>query len=112
MRGSRCIVSSLLLFSGQRGRCVVRQLLLLDGGTLYADVVEEHAGGDDGLWDDAERVRDVGVVADGDDAGAEAAIVELIEDGSANELASAIGMDPVEKTGKEFAAQGFNGVDV
>ncbi len=101
---------SLLLRKGGRG--VVGELLLLDGGALYADVVEEHAGGDDGLGDDAEGVRDVGVVADGDDAGAEAAVVELVEDGSANELAGAIGVDAVEQAGEEFAAEGFDGVDV
>src|SRR5437660_632288 len=96
----------------QRGRWIVRELLLFDGGTLYADVIEKQAGGDDGLRDDAERVRDVGVIPDGDDAGAEAAVVEFIEDGSANELAGAIGFHAVEQSGNKFAAQGFDGVDV
>src|SRR5258708_28477294 len=78
-----------LLLSGQRRRCVVGKLLLLYRGTLYADVVEEHAGDDDGLGNGAERVRDVGVVADGDDAGAEAAVIEFVEDCAADELAAA-----------------------
>lgn len=86
--------------------------MLLDGGALYSDVVEEHAGGDDGLGDDAKQIRDVGVVADGDDAGAEAAIVEFVEDRTTDELTSAIGLYAIEKTWEEFAAQGFYGVDV
>ena len=86
--------------------------MLHDGGALYSDVVEEHAGGDDGLGDDAKQIRDVRVVADGDDAGAEAAIVEFVEDRTTDELTSAIGLDAIEKTWEEFAAQGFYGVDV
>ncbi len=65
------------------------------------------------VWGDcAERVRDVGVVADGDDVGAEAAGVELVEDCTADELAGAVGFDAVEKTRKKFSAEGLDGVDV
>ncbi len=53
-----------------------------------------------------------GVVAGGDDVGAEAAVVELVEDGSADEVAGAVGVDAVEEARDELAAEGFDCVDV
>ncbi len=79
-----------------RGR-VVGELLLFFGGALYADVAEEEAGGDGGFGDGAEGVVDVGVVAGGEDVAAEAAVVELVEDGAADELAGAVRVDAVEQ---------------
>ena len=71
-------------------------------------------GGDGGLVDGSEGVGDVGggVVAGGDDIGAEAAVVELVEDGSADEVAGAVGVDAVEEAGDELAAEGVDCVDV
>src|SRR5437764_6550152 len=96
----------------QCGWRVVGELLLLDGGTFYADVFEEHAGSDDGLGDDSEGVRDEGVVANCDDAGAEAAVVEFIENRSANKLTGAVEVDAVEQPRVEFASEGFDLIDV
>ena len=39
------------------------------------------------------------------DVGAEAAVVELVEDGSADEFAGAVGVDAVEEAGDELAAE-------
>ena len=91
---------------------VVGEFLLFERSALYADVVEEHAGRDGGLGDRAEGVRDVEVVADGDDIGAEAAVVELVEDCAANELAGAVGVDEIEQAREELATEGLYGVDV
>ena len=100
--------------SFERWRGVVGELLLFFGGALYAYVAEEEAGGDGGLVDGSEGVGYVGggVVAGGDDVGAEAAVVEFVEDGSADELAGAVGFYAVEEAGEEFAAEGFDFVDV
>ena len=92
--------------AGSRGVFAVRR------GALYADVVEEHAGRDGGLGDSAEGVGDVEVVAGGDDIGAEAAVVEFVEDCAANELAGAVGVDEVEQAREELATEGLYGVDI
>src|SRR5205823_10918712 len=93
-------------------RRVVGELLLLDGGSLYADVVEEEAGSDGGLRNGPEGVADVVVVACCDDVGAEAAVVELVEDCATDELAGAVGVDEIEETRGEIAAEGFGLIDV
>ena len=63
--------------------------------------------------DGSEGVGDVGgVVTGGDDVGAQAAVVELVEDGSADQLAGAVGVDAVEQARDEFAAEGLDCVDV
>ena len=45
-------------------------------------------------------------------SGAQAAVVELVEDGAAHELSGAVGIDAIEQSREEFAAEGFYGVDV
>ena len=85
---------------------------MLDCRALYTDVIEEHAGSDRGLGNCAQRVRDVRIVTNGDDVGAETASVELVKDCAADELTGAIGLYAVEKTRKKFSAESLDGVDV
>src|ERR1700677_5100074 len=104
-------VSDEQLFFG-RGRRVVGQLLLFQSGALHSDFVEEDARSDDRLRNGSERVRDVGIVACGDNAGAKAAVVEFVEGRSANELAGAVGTDAIEEPGIKLPAESFDGIDV
>ena len=53
------------------------------------------------VWGSAARESfDVGIVADGDDLGAQAAVIQLVEDRAANELTGAVGVDAVEQAGQ------------
>ena len=45
-------------------------------------------------------------------SGAQAAVVEFVEDRAAHQLAGAVGMDQVEQARSEFAAQRLDRVDV
>jgi hypothetical protein len=77
--------------------------LLLLRGAFDDDVVEEERGGDGGLGDRSEGVEDPWCSSGRDDRRAEAAVIELVEDGTADEFPGAIGMDSEEDSRDELA---------
>lgn len=99
--------SDWLLFRGG----VVGQFVVGFVGALDGYVVEEERGGEDGFGDFSCVVGDPEVLACGDDSGAEGALVEVVENGSADEGALAIEVDAVEQAGCVFCTEGLDVVD-
>ena len=90
---------------------IVRQLVVGLVGALHGDVVEKKCGGENGFGDFGGVVGYPEVFAGGDDPGTEGALIEIVENGSADEGALAIEVDAIEQARGILSAQRFDIVD-